>query len=174
MQYKIGDKVSFLNEEGKGIITNILSDYRVSVTNEDGFEIPYSTNEIVPFTSKSSYHVDNNLSNKWQDEKEIKEIKPPSLTKDEVWEVDLHLHELSTLNSFATDHEKLTHQLKHFRKCMEVARNYRVTKIIFIHGIGKGTLKQEITHALSSYSKINYYDAPYKKYGFGATTVEFF
>ena len=170
MRYKIGDKISFLNEKGTGMITNILSNFRVLVTNEDGFEISVSIDEIVPLIDSSAYKVDARKI----DEKDEKEIKPPKLSYDEVWEVDLHLREILDSGREITDHEKLLTQLKYFRRCMDACIAHRIKKIIFIHGVGKGTLKQEIIHSLKKYDRVRHYDAPYKKYGFGALTVEFY
>ncbi|MBI4931915.1 MAG: hypothetical protein HY841_14230 [Bacteroidetes bacterium] len=166
--FNIGDKVSFLNEQGSGVITNILSNFRVLVTNEDGFEVSVSVDEIVPVTDTSKYKMDSKMI----DAKEEKDVKPPKLSPDEIWEVDLHLREILDTGREISDHEKLLAQLKYFRKCMDAAIVYRIKKIIFIHGVGKGTLKQEIIHALKSYERTRHYDAPHKKYGFGAITVE--
>ena len=57
---------------------------------------------------------------------------------------------------------------------MDAAIAHRISKIIFIHGVGKGTLKQELIHALKKYERVRHYEAPFKKYGFGALTVEFY
>lgn len=168
--FKIGDKVSFLNEKGTGVIANILSNFRVLVTNEEGFDVSVSVDEIVPLGNKSDYKVDSIMI----DSKDEKEIKPPKLSYDEVWEVDLHLQEILDTEREIADHEKLLIQLKHFRKCMDAAIAHRIKKIIFIHGIGKGILKQEIIRAVRNYDKARHYDAPFKKYGFGALVVEFF
>lgn len=173
MKFKVGDKVSFLNEKGAGVITNILSNFRVSVLNEDGFEISYAADQLVPLADRSSYKVSYLQDKKWLDEKEEQEIKPPSLEPEEAWEVDLHLHELLDSYQKKSDHEKLLFQLNYFRRCMDAAFVHRVRKVIFIHGVGKGTLKQEILHALRDYENIRHFDAPLKKYGFGALCVEF-
>ncbi len=173
MKFQIGDKVSFLNEKGSGVITNIVSNFRVLVMNENGFEISCSTDEIVGTAKKSDYKMDSAMSAKWQDQKEEQAVKPPQLEHNEAWEVDLHLHELIDSYQQKSDHEKLLFQLNYFKKCMEAAINHRIKKVIFIHGVGKGTLKQEIVHALKDYDHVIHYDAPLKKYGFGALTVEF-
>lgn len=47
MKYKIGDKVSFLNEKRDGVVSRIISNNIVGVTIEDGFEIPVAENEIL-------------------------------------------------------------------------------------------------------------------------------
>ena len=169
MDFKIGDKVSFLNEKGSGVIVNILSNFRVLVENQDGFEISVPTNELVSRTEKSAYTVDPKMIR----EKDEHEVSPPALEPDEIWEVDLHLDEILETGREMTDHEKLTAQIKYFHKCMSAAIAYRIRKIIFIHGVGKGTLKSEISRALKSYERTRHFDAPFKKYGYGATLVEF-
>lgn len=174
MKFKIGDKVSFLNEKGTGVVSHILTDFRVTVLNKDGFEVSYSTDELVPLAERSSYKMDSKMNSKWMEEKEEQNIKPPKLDFDEAWEVDLHLHELIDNYQQKSDHEKLMLQLKHFRKCMDAAISHRIKKVIFIHGVGKGTLRQEIIHALKDYDRIRHYDAPLRKYGYGALTVEIY
>ena len=172
MKFKIGDTVSFLNEKGSGVVTNILNNYRVLVKNEDGFEVSYAEDQLVSTAKKSDYKMESGMSVKWRDQKEEEEVKPPKLLQDEAWEVDLHLHELIDTFQQKSDHEKLLFQLNYFKKCMEAAIAHRIKKVIFIHGVGKGTLRQEIIHALRAYERTRHYDAPLKKYGFGALVVE--
>lgn len=164
--YKIGDKVAFVNAKESGIIIAI-DRFRVTVINESGFELSTPIDNIVPVVDDAIYTFDVRKIG----EKDLikKHTSKPKIN--EVWEVDLHLSEIDT-NRVITDHEKLLAQLKHFHRCMEAAINQKIKKVIFIHGVGKGTLKQEILHALKSYTKIRYYDAPYRQYGFGATVVE--
>lgn len=47
MKLRIGDKVSFLNEVGEGIITRFKDKETVFVEMNDGFEIPYLTKHLV-------------------------------------------------------------------------------------------------------------------------------
>ena len=47
IQFKVGDKVKFLNQEGGGKISKIVSPVLVNVEMEDGFEIPTLTKELV-------------------------------------------------------------------------------------------------------------------------------
>ncbi|MBN2261553.1 MAG: Smr/MutS family protein, partial [Prolixibacteraceae bacterium] len=48
----------------------------------------------------------------------------------------------------------------------------RVKRVVFIHGVGNGVLKQEIAKRLSSkYARFQFQDASFKEYGFGATMV---
>jgi dsDNA-specific endonuclease/ATPase MutS2 len=46
--------------------------------------------------------------------------------------------------------------------------------LIVIHGVGNGKLKQEIASILKTVDDIEYYDASYKDYGYGATEVRIY
>lgn len=46
-KFKVGDRVKFLNENGGGIVSKIISPKLVNVTIEDGFEIPVLSNELL-------------------------------------------------------------------------------------------------------------------------------
>lgn len=47
MKFKVGQKVSFLNEARNGIIKKIINDKMVSVEIEDGFDVPVMEHELV-------------------------------------------------------------------------------------------------------------------------------
>jgi len=48
MKLLIGDKVRFLNEVGEGIVSRIKDKLTVFVEMQDGFEIPFLVNQLVP------------------------------------------------------------------------------------------------------------------------------
>ena len=50
---KKGDKVSFLNEVGGGVVTGFQGNGIVLVEDEDGFEIPMRENEVCLIASQS-------------------------------------------------------------------------------------------------------------------------
>lgn len=52
MDIKVGDKVKFLNEEGGGIVAKILDNNMVSVTIEDGFDIPTLRSNLIKLESQ--------------------------------------------------------------------------------------------------------------------------
>ena len=59
-----------------------------------------------------------------------------------------------------------------FRKELESSITQKVKKIVFIHGLGNGTLKFEVRRILDDeYKFLTYQDASFKEYGFGATLV---
>lgn len=91
----------------------------------------------------------------------------------ELMEVDLHLHELIDDEAGLSSKDMLEIQLKTFReKMQEAISSNAVKKVVFIHGLGNGTLKQELRRELSTkYKKYNHQDASFQEYGYGATMV---
>lgn len=47
MKFNVGDKVSFLNEQGGGIVSKVINENLVHVTIEDGFDIPVVTTNLI-------------------------------------------------------------------------------------------------------------------------------
>lgn len=96
------------------------------------------------------------------------------MVSDDTAEVDLHIQALtdSTLNMDNADMLQL--QLDYVKRCLEEALKVRMRKLIFIHGVGQGSLKTALSGLLSKTQAIEYYDAPYARYGMGATEVLFY
>jgi hypothetical protein len=87
-------------------------------------------------------------------------------------EVDLHIHEIVEDTTGLSDGEILDIQLKRFQIALETAINGKLKKVVFIHGVGQGKLKYEIIRILrDKYPDLNYQDASFKEYGYGATMV---
>lgn len=93
---------------------------------------------------------------------------------DRIAEVDLHITELTDSISGLSNAEMLRIQMDYFRRCMEQAELEKMTKMIFIHGVGNGTLKNEIRKYLRNTPGVEFYDAAYARYGLGATEVYFY
>ncbi len=86
-------------------------------------------------------------------------------------EINLHIEELLDNYNGMSNAEIILVQLKHFQSALDTAINEHYRKLIIIHGIGNGRLKQEVRNILSSYKNLQFYDASYSKYGFGATEI---
>ncbi len=94
--------------------------------------------------------------------------------EDKVAEVDLHTHKLVDDFTNLEPVDLLGIQMDYFKKCLKEAESKKYRKIIFIHGIGDGILKNEILKHLQKTDGVQYYDAPYSRYGMGATEVRFY
>ncbi len=98
--------------------------------------------------------------------------KPKRVRTPELVEVDLHINELIDDIRGLSNTEMLKIQMDHFQQEMDDAIKNQVKKIIFIHGVGNGTLKQEVRRELSArYRKYSFQDASFQEYGYGATMI---
>lgn len=111
------------------------------------------------------------LKNALREKDEPKPEKKKAASPDQV-EVDLHIHELLEDTRGLTNHEMLEVQMGRFRNELETAIANGTRRIVFIHGVGNGTLKLELRKELSTkYKKYYFQDASFKEYGYGATMV---
>jgi dsDNA-specific endonuclease/ATPase MutS2 len=169
MQIKVGDTVRFLNEKGEGIVKGFISAVKARVEISDGIEIDVLIKELVPLPPISLKDI--KVIRKETTIK-LKATTPVSKShaKDEMT-VDLHIEKLMEDHYGLSNSEKLDIQTRHFRKKLEMAINGHFIKIVFIHGVGNGVLRQTIRDLLRTYEGIEYSDASYKKFGAGATEV---
>ncbi len=97
-------------------------------------------------------------------------IRPGITGHEPVEEVDLHIEEIVESTEGMSNGEILEVQLARFETALEGAIRNGQKKIVFIHGLGQGKLKNEVRKRLDK-RNISYQDAPFKEYGYGATVV---
>lgn len=103
---------------------------------------------------------------------DIKKPEPKKLETIELKEVDLHINELVDDPKGLEPKELLDIQIDRFRYEMETAIQNGTKRIVFIHGVGQGTLKNELRRELANrYKKYDFQDASFREYGYGATMV---
>jgi hypothetical protein len=85
--------------------------------------------------------------------------------------VDLHIHELIEDPSNLQKGEILEFQKNYFIKCLDAAIGNNFMNVVFIHGVGNGTLRQVLTDHLKKTGGIEWFDAPMALYGVGAIEV---
>lgn len=87
-------------------------------------------------------------------------------------EVDLHIEKLRDDHHFIGSAEMLKIQLDHFHKALDAGIVHQLPEIVFIHGAGNGTLRNELHKQLGKHSKVQtFMDAQKEKFGYGATRV---
>ncbi|MCF8336088.1 MAG: DUF2027 domain-containing protein [Bacteroidales bacterium] len=93
--------------------------------------------------------------------------------KTDTEEVDLHIEELVDKPKELSNKEMLEIQMGKFQTALEGAlKTPKTKKIVFIHGVGNGRLRYELRKYLDRhYSNLDYQDASFKEYGYGATLV---
>ena len=63
-------------------------------------------------------------------------------------------------------------QMRELRTFYQRAKAKRVRKLVIIHGVGQGVLKEEVRSFLDLQEGLEFYDADFREYGKGATAVE--
>ena len=86
-------------------------------------------------------------------------------------EIDLHIEALVDRPLGLSHAEMLAIQKCQAIEKLEEAMEGGVTRIVFIHGVGKGVLRDELRAIFDRYAHITYCDAPYAHYGHGATEI---
>ena len=184
MQFKVGDKVRFLNEVGEGVVIEVLSDKFVMIENQDGFDYKFAISDLVSTTPKEDYklegieHVES-VNEKVQAESKSKKLddfykKFNHLDKinNEEHEIDLHIEELIDSHRGMSNSQILSVQMANFNRELNVAMRQGSKKLIAIHGVGEGVLRAEIRKEIHyNYPEFQTHDANYKKYGYGATEI---
>jgi len=174
--FEIGDSVETIDDTIKGIVVKI-NGTEVSIETDEGFLMLYTASELMKVTS--SFKVSNYEIAQIKSEKELPKrkkstgIKPKKRNAPKM-EVDLHIHQITKTERGMTSHDKLNLQLETAKRQLEFAIRKRIQKVVFIHGVGEGVLKEELKYLFGRYDTVKFYDADYQKYGLGATEVYIF
>ncbi len=168
---KVGDLVAIVDENGKGRISSVKTSDIYIVSDEDGFEMEYSGNELILIEEKHDLDYDRSInSTESNKDNSYKKLNPVRHKKDLV-EVDLHIEELVEDHRGWSNADILICQLDKFESVLNAAFQTRKRKMVVIHGRGDGVLRFEIRRKLQDYPGIEVYDASYKTYGQGATEI---
>lgn len=193
--FSVGDRVRFLHQSGEGVVLAVEDGGAVLLVEDgDGFPmrfpakdclaVPNAAEEAKAYASKEiskgellERNVDATVLKKAQQDFDVKYRNPNATNmrkRDEHMEVDLHFHALTGARDSASPHEMLTLQMEHFDRMMRRAEEKRIPRIVFIHGVGQGRLRQEIRDALTAYwPQCTCRQGDPRKYGHGATEVRF-
>ncbi len=132
----------------------------------------------IPYLNKKGYLAELELDHTIQFDKEelLEQLFSGSAEKlaftAPAREIDLHIEELTDTYPSMQAEEMLRFQLEAFRKNLEAAIVHQYQSIIFIHGVGNGTLRNELHKQLGKHPQVKTFkDARKEKFGYGATEV---
>ncbi len=177
-KFKIGDKVAVIDDVIKGTVVAVHPT-KIIIKSSDDFPFEFAPNELVIIKenqanlSKYSDITNDILIEKIENSTSKKKNKfKVASKKDKLppMEVDLHIHQLTASNKRMDNYEMLTLQLETAKRKLEFAIKNRIPRVVFIHGVGEGVLKSELTYLFKKYP-VDYYAASFQKYGLGATEV---
>lgn len=175
MSFEKGDRVAVLDDVIKGKVVKSTS-HIVQVETTEGFVMEFSPQELVKIREEQSeiaktVIVSQYLSNKTDSVKKKKGVKIKK-SKGEIppMEVDLHLDKLTKSTRGMDNFDKLSLQVDTAKYKLEFAIKNRIPRIVFIHGVGEGILREELKYLFNRYN-VKVSEASYQKYGMGASEV---
>ncbi|MFK5974175.1 MAG: DNA mismatch repair protein MutS [Flavobacteriaceae bacterium] len=173
--FEVGDSVEGIDDTVKGVVIRVKSD-EITIESNEGFVLDFHASELVKMPAYGSIHVTNYEAAQVKKEKELRPTRKSRITKVKErnapkMEVDLHINQLVKSSKGLSSHEILNIQMETAKRQLEFAIRKRIQKIVFIHGVGEGVLREELYYLFGRYENVKYYDADYQKYGMGATEV---
>ncbi len=171
--FKKGDFVETIDDVISGVITQIDNE-QITVEDNDGFLLVFSASELVKIEDDikvTNYEIAQVKSKKELPKKRKSIAVKPKERNTPKMEVDLHIHQLTKSFKNLSNYQMLDLQLETAKRQLEFAIRKRIQKVVFIHGVGEGVLKEELNYLFKRYENVKYYDADYQKYGLGATEV---
>ncbi len=175
MNFNIGDRVEAMDDTITGIVKAIHGE-KMTVLSDDGFLLIYEASDLIKMVDDRNLTVSNFEIAKIKSEKAIGKRKNAPVLKSKEraapkMEVDLHIHQLIPSERGLSNFDKLNIQLETAKRQLDFAISKKIQKVVFIHGVGEGVLKEELYFLFGRYDNVKFYDADYQKYGFGATEV---
>jgi dsDNA-specific endonuclease/ATPase MutS2 len=174
-KFNVGEKVLFLKEKGEGKVIEILNSFQVKIEDSDGFFKIYNQADLVKIHGEIDVE---DINPPAKEEETIKSKSNYSIVKDNTdskakkyWELDLHIESLTDDYRGMSNFDIMKTQLQEFKRFFSKAKSNQIDKIVVIHGVGEGVLKNEIRNYLAQQEFIEFYDASYLEYGKGATEI---
>lgn len=181
MKIKVGDIVETIDDAIKGKVINVETRV-ITFEDENGFEFQFQVNELIKLNVEETINLgsftNRSISDIAEEKEGSKKRKNPTVKSKKrhkpTFIVDLHIHQLIDSTKGMANFDMLNLQLDTARRQLDFAIKQRIPKLIFIHGIGEGVLKQELYTILRKYNNISFYDADYREFGLGATEIKIF
>ncbi|MEN8186153.1 MAG: Smr/MutS family protein [Bacteroidota bacterium] len=172
--FNIGDHVAVIDDTIKGKVIEVNKD-QILIQTKEGFNYRCRPDELI-LSGNLDLHLKNDhfleFLDKNEDSKPKKKIVKKVSLKKQIppMEVDLHIHHLTKTTKGMSNYDMLTLQLKTAEQQLKFAISKKIQRVVFIHGIGEGVLKEELDFLFQKYP-VKYYEASFQKYGQGATEV---
>lgn len=169
-----GDRVQMIDELTEGVVTEVEGQI-LRLRTDDGFEIEMAVSEVVRLPEPGSLPMDvpdaarslkeaQNRPRRRGNLRRRQRQNPPMV-------VDLHIEKLLPETRGMSTFDILNYQMDTARGQLDFAIRKRIQRIVFIHGVGEGVLKEELRTLFRRYEDLRVGDADYREYGMGATEV---
>jgi len=165
----VGQRVRLMDTSDSGVVVGFTKDGIIA--DIDGLEMTLYEGEYII----ADYKEDNLLRNSVSVKAKKTDSKPKQSEKNpanDVMVIDLHMEKIPEEEKIPWA-ENLECQLEYFRRIMRANFNRKGKKIVFIHGVGDGVLKQALRKDLDELFALHctYAPASSEMFGLGATMV---
>jgi len=167
--FKIGDKVSFLDEVGVFTVIEIISENEVIVEDEHGFDRKCNVLELSLYNARAFDGVE--ISTFENRDFKVNPFKKATRNNTNIPIVDLHIEHLLDAHGHMNNHQIVLFQLDVCKREIDKKIKNGTTQFVIVHGVGTGRLKDEVRYLLHSYPNLEYMDEHYSGRGMGATKV---
>lgn len=157
-----GMRVTLMDSSDRGVIKRVRKDC-VEIELDYGFVVPVGFSEFVVNDAEEDFKLRHSIGS--AKAKPAAEERPVPVSK--AVEIDLHIEALPGGLGVPKGRE-LPYQLEHFKSVMRSQLKHRGSRVIFVHGVGDGILKQAIRTELDTTYALS---CSWSPYGDGATAV---
>jgi dsDNA-specific endonuclease/ATPase MutS2 len=172
-RFNVGDRVQLLDELTQGVVV-WAGPGRLRILTPEGFELEVEADAVVAQPGAGEIPVDQAALAAALEAEHRPVKKPQSPRRGRTvppMEVDLHIDKLLNDTRGMSAGDILDYQLRTARGQLEFAIRKRLQRLVFIHGVGEGVLREELYTLIRRYPGLRYQDADYRTYGMGATEV---
>lgn len=173
-EIRTGDRVQMIDELTEGVVLEVEG-HILRLRTDDGFEIEVPAAEVVRLPEPGSLPLEvpdaarslkeeQNRPGRGSPVRRRQRQNPPMV-------VDLHIEKLLPDTRGMSTYDILNYQMDTAKGQLEFAIRKRIQRIVFIHGVGEGVLKEELRTLFRRYEDLRVGDADYREYGLGATEV---
>jgi hypothetical protein len=171
-KFNIGDRVLVIDDDLSGVVAFAKAE-QITITTTDDIDLTFHQSELIlDQRFKVSAVIPKMEPDPKKPKRRIQSRKKAAFIP--AIEVDLHIHNLTDKQRGMDKYDMLNLQIDTARDKIEWAHRSNIPKLVFIHGVGEGILRQELEFLFDRYDYLKYYDADYQKYGKGATEVYLF
>ncbi|WP_394906134.1 Smr/MutS family protein [uncultured Mesonia sp.] len=173
MNFKPGDEVELIDENLSGWVEDV-SGSSLTIQTSDGFILQVESDEVIKLENASLKVTEAELRQALKEKQPSKRKQVIAKRREKTIpaiEIDLHIEKLTHRVNRLDKYDILNLQIDTARHHLEKAIKNRNQRLVFIHGVGEGVLKQELRTLFSRYNQVAYEDADSTKYGFDAATA---
>jgi hypothetical protein len=175
--FKLGDKVKALNDPIEGKVVKIEG--KTVYVDFDGFDYPFQEKELIKIGDDNSVEFKTQFFSLKEEKTKQKWAKLEGKARDfipkrnsyKVIEVDLHVQAIIDYYPDLTRENALKIQLFHAEKWVNWCLHKSENKLVLIHGVGEGILKDALIEKFGTGLNYKIEPAMHKLYGFGAMEI---